>query len=517
MASVRDYPQPGDRTQTPSTYSELSASISTASGESSDQRKRNSASRNAVAPGTESGYTNNSSAKESEDRANENHILSSNKNYFKERGVMTSDGMAQATEYVKSMEERIAYLEGRLSSLDAENDKAGEKRNTKSEKGSEEADTEDKEGEEGALISKLNRLSWAGWLRLKTSEKPAEVEKGRKVPGKRTEKKKKYVLDVVTPKIDVGAYQHMQSGDFRIRPDPIRVRINSSAVIDILTHITGLLLPSPCIMLQPFKVLIDFEESIRGRLCILLAESREIARSSESGDPNVANPVVLEQNGRNIVTKIASSEEKLTAKEKVEQLECLVNFMDEDLESAFKISRAIKTGTLRKIAFSDLWYLFSPGEVVFQEDSKGVQPSQFYQVLNVTGGRPKLNNPSPEPWEERKDIYEGTVSPFTLDCYYLDFDGKKYQPVQKSFQIPNYPGEYCITDLPLFPFKFRPEEGRSKLYGDFVARGRTFQVLAAEPASHREYRGLTLDEPKEEVCIFFLNSYRHLLIVRGDG
>ncbi len=79
--------------------------------------------------------------------------------------------------------------------------------------------------------------------------------------------------------------------------------------------------------------------------------------------------------------------------------------------------------------------------------------------------------------------------------FYYDFDGRNFGPVEKRFRILSYEGERKVTDLPLFPLRFRKDAAsiRSKM----LDRGTKFCDLCT--VAHREYSGLSAAEPKEQV------------------
>lgn len=91
------------------------------------------------------------------------------------------------------------------------------------------------------------------------------------------------------------------------------------------------------------------------------------------------------------------------------------------------------------------------------------------------------------------------ASPFTIDAFHLDFDGKKYRPFQVTYEIPKYPSEFPITSLPVYPLRFLPESKRAEKMSLFLTRGMNFRNLAAVEAAHREYRGRTLDSEPEDI------------------
>lgn len=91
------------------------------------------------------------------------------------------------------------------------------------------------------------------------------------------------------------------------------------------------------------------------------------------------------------------------------------------------------------------------------------------------------------------------MSPFTIDAFHLDFDGKKYRLVQDKYEIQRYTGEAPIASLAVFPLRFFAEPTRTETAEMLLKRGLNFRGLASVDAAHREYRGMTLDEEREDI------------------
>jgi len=216
-------------------------------------------------------------------------------------------------------------------------------------------------------------------------------------------------------------------------------------------------------------------------------------------------------------------------KEDMEDLRCLLKFIDEECKPDFDLIRAIKHGGVKKIAFTDIDLLFSAGDEIYSQ--KHVDNPQVYRVLATTGGRPlrktefirgnyKLyvrmfktsgnvceHNYPPDYhdiFRARKDddgkgesLYRrhDTASPFIIDCYSIDFDGSHLGGVQKQIEIRPYEGEKPVTSLPVYPLKFLPDLEKAK--ERLLVRGRCF--LKMLDVSHKYYEGLSLSEPREEV------------------
>ena len=90
------------------------------------------------------------------------------------------------------------------------------------------------------------------------------------------------------------------------------------------------------------------------------------------------------------------------------------------------------------------------------------------------------------------------MSVFTVDVFYFDFDGQKFGPVERRMELVSYEGEKNILDLPLYPLRFRKDCSQFKAM--MLARGKKFRELStANNYPHREYNGLSVGEPQEQV------------------
>ena len=59
--------------------------------------------------------------------------------------------------------------------------------------------------------------------------------------------------------------------------------------------------------------------------------------------------------------------------EALEHLRLLVNFMDTDLGPIWELRRSLEAGKLRKIAYSDLYHIFSHGQEIRTPGNKQIQ------------------------------------------------------------------------------------------------------------------------------------------------
>ncbi|KAJ5537845.1 hypothetical protein N7494_007324 [Penicillium frequentans] len=182
----------------------------------------------------------------------------------------------------------------------------------------------------------------------------------------------------------------------------------------------------------------------------------------------------------------------------LEHLRLLNEFMANHLGGVFKLREDFEKGVVRKVAFRDLWHLFRPGTTVRTPAAKQIQ---LYRVIRVTGGRPIYSSAGDPPANyagvKLKD--QGySLGSFIVECFYIDFDGAQYGPVNRTFQIRKYEGERDLTALPVYPLQCDPNH--ESIREDMVIRGENFAILSnPQKTAHKQYRGLTLDKHPEQV------------------
>lgn len=194
---------------------------------------------------------------------------------------------------------------------------------------------------------------------------------------------------------------------------------------------------------------------------------------------------------------------------RVASLELLHGFIQTELGYYLELQSRVEAGLLTRIAFEDLWYLFQPGEVLYEE-VWGYQ--QLLRTYSVTGGQLRRRNPTRQEHDSNPRVVGthrfhphrssdseddstdedsfvwgiGTWSPFKIDCFEMEFDGLSIGPVNSCKKIKHYSGEIKITDLPIYPLRFHKQRG--EIAAKLEARGKDF----ISSYGHRMYNGLTL-------------------------
>ncbi|CUS14986.1 unnamed protein product [Tuber aestivum] len=397
----------------------------------------------------------------------------------------------QSTSYMKLLEDRVAYLESHIVKYKPD---------------------DPVEEDEAVAPAKLMRREPNRMLH-------EEFELARLAEGE-------HVLDIlISDPAEVGEASGAGKAE--------RLRINSVPVLKILEKLTTKSFGTSYMFLRPFRFLMRHRDLLGGYLEEL--EKIHVDKDPGNADDRDKTPTVIYEPGggvwgSNLVPEVAV--ENITeTKEDMEDLRCLLKFIDEECKSDFDLVQAIKHGGVKKIAFTDIDLLFTAGEEIYSQ--KDVDNPQVYRVLATTGGRPlrkteairgnlklysrmmkeltgsicERNHPpnyndifrakrdddgKGEPLYRRHD----TASPFIIDCYSIDFDGLHLGGVQKQIEIRPYEGEKPVTSLPVYPLKFLPDLEKTR--GRLLDRGKSFLTML--DVSHKYYEGLSLSEPKEEVA-----------------
>lgn len=335
---------------------------------------------------------------------------------------------------------------------------------------------------------------------------------------------------------------------------PDRLEINSPLLREDLLVSTGIDLGEKPVILTPFKLLVLYEQEIRhylesreeiykdlvnkARSTLALKAQRESTTNKEASAYVKDNPLLKTTLTRASIVEvttagpaiIAEAAEKASiadtalattlkpaltageeaqfdaetvlsiksARDRVDYLRCIVGFIDNDLQDIRTQRRHINDGTLKKIAFDDLWHLFNPGDLIIALNRGHYQA---YRVLHVSGGRPLFSSERPsggdndykEPAEESHKDW--TRSDFNIDCFSTCFDGEEIAPIPRQFAIAEFEGERPITSLAAFPLKFVEDE--ASLRAKLLKRGKRFKDVAG--VSHKNYSGLSMGTPPEEV------------------
>ena len=250
----------------------------------------------------------------------------------------------------------------------------------------------------------------------------------------------------------------------------------------------------PLVFLRPFKLFVQFEQEIRNYTTKLADKYRVAAaegtentsghadgkneHSISPGKPQAA----INGNDNRLLEDV--EDESTESDGALRDLQLLLEIFDFDLKGLFDLRHRIQNGTAETIAFADLWHLFNHGDVVCTREC-----TQAYRILRFIGGREYLGDrqantvvrngaDNDDDGFHTQYLVRGLEreTPFTLQCFYYDFDGKRYGPRETIFKIQSYKGEVPITSLEVFPIRFCDDA--TIVENDFVQRGRRFVDLS---------------------------------------
>lgn len=308
-------------------------------------------------------------------------------------------------------------------------------------------------------------------------------------------------------------------------PLPERIRINSKYIMEILEEILDRSLTprnGTLVMIRPFRTLAYYEDRLRQHLTELEHQlGQDGCATSVDGADSVGTSSVadkVEDEGDDEVEGAYEDEDEngevaIRASASFKHLQCLVEFIDTNIRYKMQY---LKSEHCRRIAFTDLWYLFKPGQVVI-----GRERRQAYRILSISSSGHKAVAPW-QRWELRRSPDSSKLPSITLHCVYVDFDGKRLGPVTTKVKIFRFDEEKEVTSLEVYPLSFAEarnaadSSGASKpsIRDELVARGRTFVYVAGIKAMH--YNGTTLDT-REEVNSQVVIDFEEAFATKENG
>lgn len=259
---------------------------------------------------------------------------------------------------------------------------------------------------------------------------------------------------------------------------PERIRINGHRLKNFLDYefCNGELSyngRTPLAILRPFKLLVYFDEAIRAKVTEFEAVRKERHDLPEEEYLKGLSELTVEDKGYSKEDWRGMSVPELTAL--IMDCRCLTRFMDETIRPA---QAHLATGP-ETVRFADLWFLFPQGSLVYIKGSS--PPQKIWMVVQRTGGRRILETPG----RDEKGL--GNWTAFVLDCYYLDFDGARFIPVFRQFEIGGFDGTQAVKSLPVLPLPVAEREGLTdRAY--LTARGEQF-FNCTQNVLHLDYSG----------------------------
>ena len=162
--------------------------------------------------------------------------------------------------------------------------------------------------------------------------------------------------------------------------------------------------------------------------------------------------------------------------EALRDVRCLIDSMDNEL---MPVVNQIRNRTDQKVAFTELWYLFKPGDIFYSplsnktengtaimvENRQGMAPrrpgdrfQEAWQILYTSEGRPDLSARGEEDDADKVFHIVGKKKDmFWIGTYNVEFTGSgKFGPKSYLFRLDEFDGRQEITSLPVYPLQYAP-------------------------------------------------------------
>ncbi|KAI9740302.1 MAG: hypothetical protein M1834_004880 [Cirrosporium novae-zelandiae] len=259
---------------------------------------------------------------------------------------------------------------------------------------------------------------------------------------------------------------------------PSRLRVNGVPLIILLEKMLDVQLSpkkEPVVLLRSFKLLVHRNDQIRRiysqlkekfkAIHISSPDQMEESNSEESPNTTSAGEIVADNSqppslgdGTQEIADDDSEDllDNYGTEQAYKELSCLIEFIDNDL----KVLSHFKNGSPKGSENNGS-----------DKDRDGANNESFNKAYRIPG----------------------KISPFVIDCYYMDFDGMRYGPIAKAFEIQKYNDLKEVTSLPIYPIKFTKDpEGIKK---KFFTKGKKF--LEVSRREYRQYSGPNLHEQEE--------------------
>jgi len=260
---------------------------------------------------------------------------------------------------------------------------------------------------------------------------------------------------------------------------PSRIRIRSPIIrshfgLDMTVDGTGF------VIRRPFKLLFHSEASLRDMRDNFAAELKAQPESSVTS----------------IFSKpsVQSAERDTKTSMYISHLDCLLKFIDTCLHPKLV---HLRSETCQSVFFSELGLLFSPGDLVIDQDER-----QAYRVISA-----KIFN---EDEERPAAAFAATGLPingmlFKISCVSIDFNGKQLGRVPLLVVIDDYPGKRQVKALEVYPIRYAKDPD---IQTKILERGKTFLETAG--VRHMRYNGPTVDTKQHiesEVMVDFEEAF----------
>lgn len=180
----------------------------------------------------------------------------------------------------------------------------------------------------------------------------------------------------------------------------------------------------------------------------------------------------------------------------VDQIQCFIKFVEDRIIPDFQSYSEFHKRPSHQVHYEDLWYIFRPGDLLYTPNHNAVHSRSRDAVTTQTIWRifdVSLPGPYKEALAPRDDTSSevgGIRYDFNVQCYYIDYDGTEFCPINSSFQLERYDGGREVTSLTFYPLRFAPNS--AQILEQAQSTGSNFVSNVISPGRYGYYSGWTL-------------------------
>jgi hypothetical protein len=289
---------------------------------------------------------------------------------------------------------------------------------------------------------------------------------------------------------------------------PRRLRIQSPTLLRILDKINQEKWSDrPRTYYRPFHALIWHQPMMKKALEELEEKhgaelDRRIAEAEFRKRTGKLQEELQDENDGVSSVGLASGEEEddemvMNSPEALASLRAYVEYMDQKIMPDYRRFENMDYSSNATVRFSDLWYLFRPGEFVYRQvngeapNERDFRSGKLVWKTYYTAPVPeRLVAEATDKEEIRETEHDSDEPAFSLGCYYIDHTGEEFCVIDQVFKIEQFIGETPVTALPICPLRFyRNWERRIE-----IAKQTGESLIKFMTAKHCSYSGWTLTQ-----------------------
>lgn len=293
-----------------------------------------------------------------------------------------------------------------------------------------------------------------------------------------------------------------------------RVRIRSPRLLRIFSKATGHAWGSqPHTFARPFQYLVYSHDKFKRELerLELVALQKPKRKDEEDATATTSQDAAGDSNAAGTGDDTGGRDAEDPVRD-MEELRCYIEFAEKSLLPDAQLYHMSDQTRRPKIKFTDLWYLFKPGDLIYvpwKTLSRAIKPTinDMRVNLELAADTKHASRLTQHVWrvqlmimpaaEDSASRYpwldDDRMVIFQVLAYYIDLDGSLYGATNWKFPIEEFQGEKDIVDLEFYPLKFHPDADRIIANGKKSGRMYTKAVFER----HRYYDGWSaVTDPK---------------------